>query len=1263
MKAQLFIEKLSQSNTNYLTPEQAISQANSLDLLSKDIYTDEKRFVYELLQNADDASSASGELDINIDFIDDYIIVSHKGEPFSEIDIESISSAGDGTKSEDNNKTGFKGIGFKSVFSHSNFVMIKSGEFCFKFDKQHWDNHWNKSWSVHSEWQEERKFKKKDTNLKMPWQIIPLWADLPKELQNLSIFQEYSVSTIIRYTNIELLKNALNDLFSQSQIALFLRSKKVMISINTDKKTILEKDIIGEVTTLKLNGKKLSDWLIKTEQFSIPKDVRVKINSDDKSPKKLKEAQKTEISFALQIENGTLKSIDKANRLIFTYLPTSINYDLPFLVNASFLTDAGREHLHQDTFWNQWLFEQIPIKFLSWVATLAHKNSKYKKQVLTILPHQLGSSLLEQSFNKGFSTALQSTAFIPNINGDLLKVKEAVLDKTDISECINPQTVVNYLNHRKNTSFSISSFVPYLEPISVLSKLGVEMFSIDDLTDFFNSSIFKEEHKVSENFKLISFLYEKVQNSHGTDRDNIWNKTLEQTNFIFDEKEELRKPVHIYFPAVEFSSEFSADMSIIHESVVSQINADANIKKWIEQLGVKEPSDLSFIENTIIAQDDFVTEKNSLKVVKYIFNAHKKGLLKQWHYDKLQSLKLLTKKKTLIPASSAYLSDFYDPELKLENDYQHDFYVSEDYFEGRDLKSEWKTFFIKIKVNEDISIVNLKSNKEDLVHVHQFAINYFYDYENPKGYPNWRFYEYKLTKITFIELTQNYTFAAIFWKKVFSKYSPNQINIQARGFWGFEGSSGARTGNALPSYSEWFIEDYNCIPTNQKTCLRASKVYSNSIPNISILAGKYLPVFTSEVTVPSDWQQYLKIKDKLELDDYLQILSKIWKDTKADKAENQDRIKLIYDTLASMSLHSDDQEEIKEWSKSNKILARDGNFYPPHELQLVSIKGFKSDKLVYPQTEDTKTIDFLSLLGVKIIDKVIPIISNSKVELTDLKKKLQHISPLITLVSVVKSKNRKEWKSEYEAITQKLSTIRFFETTAISLSYGDEGDIQKRSSWAEGDIFYYVGRWSSSRVLDSLVELLVTFLGIRYTERILMVLLIESFNEGLEYLKEQGFDTSLIPDEILNPSTPEFENLPTRSTSKISEEDLKKKGELEVFKKLKEIYSEKYNQSVLEETKEGFKVGADVEVIWRNINEDTTFNHDFKVMESNKNTFIRSKTTNNSKTNQNISLHGNELDLMEKANTFLIARVYEVSSEKPSIEFMRLQEYAISERN
>lgn len=1266
MEYKNFLSNLSQNNANYNNPEQAITTANLCDTISRDINTDSQRFIYELLQNADDASNQNGILDVRVDFLGDFVVVSHKGEPFSKIDIESISSAGDGTKAGDSKKIGFKGIGFKSVFSHSNLVIIKSGNFCFKFDKQHWASHWNNAWGSQGVWKDERKAKNKDERLKMPWQIIPIWTELPNDLKNLSIFQEYNVCTIIRYDKVEQLKKALNDLFSESQIVLFLRSKQVKVFINIGEKILLEKGRSGDVTILKRNGNTLSEWLIKTEQFSIPVDVQTEINADDKSPKKLKEAKQTEISFAIQVEKGRLKAVEKGNRLIFTYLPTSINYEFPFLVNASFLTDAGRQHLHQDTFWNNWLFKQIPLKFFSWVAELAHKNSKYNKQFLTILPHKLGGSLLESSFNEGFNTALQTIAFIPNLKGDLLKVKESVFDKTNISQFINAQTLINYINESRNKIFSVSSYIPYLEPLGTLVRLGTEMFDIDDLEDFFASSIFVKEHKLSENFNLISFLYEQAQRSMEDGNRNVWNEILRQTPFIFDENEQLKKPKHLYFPTVEFSNEFTDDISIIHESIDSKINANSRIKSWLEYLGVKEPSDLSFIEKTIIGQGDiFVTNENAIKIGRYLFNAHKKGTLQNSHYQEFQKFKLLTKENSLVTVENSFLSNFYEPELQLESNYRNNFYVSESYLEGKDLKSEWKTFFIKIGVAE-----NIKSNtiSGDMHWSNCFDTSYlqFIDKTYDDNSSNWSYHTggfsqshafRNFTYFQVIKQTLNYSFSKIFWENIWKNASNDVVlneNILLHG-WKRDRIK------YVKSHTVWFTETQKCFPTTQKTCLKASEIFSNSIPQIFEIAGKYLPVFDYEGAVPPKWQTYLKFISTIGINEYLQILSSIWRENSQDEIlqkENQKRIGLIYVKLALMNFHSSEVEKIKEWSKSNKLLAKNGtDFYYPKDLSIVTVDGFRASHLAFAAQQSREIIEVLRLFGVQVIDKVKATISNSKVEITDLKKKLLQTSPLIALVAVEKSKNRKEWENEYLRIKQKLSTIHFFETTEIYLSYGNEDDKQKRSSWAENDNFYYVGKWYSPRVLDGLVEPLGNFLKIRYAERILTVLLLETFVGGIEYLKEKDFDISLIPEELLNSKEPEIRaiNDGNRQYNQ-SDEDLGKQGELVVFERLKKIYTKKYNQSSTE-TETGFKVGNGVEVFWRNKNQTTTVDHDFKVVEGNKEIFIDSKATTYGKNVEKLALYlsGNELTLMENADKYLIARVYNATSENAIVEFVRLQ--------
>lgn len=1282
MEYKNFIDTLSQNNANYNNPEQAITTANLCETISKDINTDSQRFIYELLQNADDASIKSGILDILIDFVDDYIIISHKGESFSKNDIESISSAGDGTKSGDNDKTGFKGIGFKSVFVHSNFVIIKSGEYCFRFDKHHWDGHWNEAWGSKDKWKEERKKKNKDENLKMPWQIIPIWTELPIKLKNSPTINEYNVSTIIRYEKNEQLKEALNDLFSESQIVLFLRCKQVKVVLNTDKKLVLEKGVSGEVTYLKRNGIILSEWLFNTKNFSIPDNVVKEINADDKLPKKLKEAKKSEISFAIQIKKGKLEPVERENRLIFTYLPTSINYDFPFLVNGSFLTDAGRQHLHQDTFWNQWLFTQIPILYFAWVSELANKNSKFNKQIFTVLPRKLnGFSGLEYKFNDGYDEAIKTIAFIPNIQGDLLKVSEALFDETNISAFISKQTLLKYINSEENSNFTLSSFIPYLKPVSTIKQLGINIFGVEKLEGFFTSEVFSKEHSIEENFSLISFLYNQSNDSQRNEDENEWNYRLKSIPFIFDEKGILQKPEFIYFPAVEFSEDFRDDLSIINKTVLVEIEKNKSIKNWLESLGVKDPTDLSFIEKTIIGDSEFIKVENAIEIGRYLFNAHKKGILTGTHYSKLSQVNFLTQKGTLKKPQDCYISDFYEPELKLEKFCDIDFFINTEYFEEKDLKSDWKSFFLYLKAKETIVWDKFEIRKDSINN--RLDYKYFENiiqtlegkqeyngrdlvYYGKNNYYGCLFYinSFTVYNFSFIEYANDIIFSRLFWSKALNMDYPHIEADTVHGSSGFFGISHSLKSIFDTEYEGlflWSIRNLEIFPTKNHNCKKSSDIFNNNISLIDEIGGKYLPILDYNNIVSPEWQETLKFKEQLKLDDYLTILTEIWQDTELteeEQKENKKRVFLVYQKLADLfsTLHPLDKSKLKDWSNSNKLLARDGKFYLPKELSIVTIDGFNAENLIYAENNvDKSIISLFDFWGVKVIDKVTPKISNGMVLQESLRKRLEYIAPLIALVAVEKSKNKKEWEEEYNRICRKLTDISFYETAEILLTYGNERDIQQRSTFSEGNKFYYVGNWNKPRVLDGLIEPLCKFLNIRYAERILTVLLSDVFMEGLKYLEEKGFDISLIPESLINTQIEEYIPNHNNRSYNSSDEDLGKRGELFVFEELKRLYSQKYKRPLIN-TNHGFIIDDYVDVVWRNKSENTTANHDFKIIENGREIYIDSKATPYNKNVEKVALFisGSELDLMEKAEKYLIARVYDVMSDNPSVEFVRL---------
>ncbi len=94
------IEKTFLDNTNYANPSQAVNQASSLNALSGDLYTDSKRFIYEILQNADDSSQNSEAVKVWIKILGDNLVVAHSGKPFTTRDLQGICNVNNGTKNQ-----------------------------------------------------------------------------------------------------------------------------------------------------------------------------------------------------------------------------------------------------------------------------------------------------------------------------------------------------------------------------------------------------------------------------------------------------------------------------------------------------------------------------------------------------------------------------------------------------------------------------------------------------------------------------------------------------------------------------------------------------------------------------------------------------------------------------------------------------------------------------------------------------------------------------------------------------------------------------------------------------------------------------------------------------------------------------------------------------------------------------------------------------------------------------------------------------------
>lgn len=105
-------------------------------LISEQLYSDRTHFVYELLQNAEDAlerrfrQNPDGNFVCKVQFVlfQDRLEFRHSGALFNEEDVKGLSDVLRGTKKEDFVQIGKFGIGFKSVYAFTASPEIHSGD-------------------------------------------------------------------------------------------------------------------------------------------------------------------------------------------------------------------------------------------------------------------------------------------------------------------------------------------------------------------------------------------------------------------------------------------------------------------------------------------------------------------------------------------------------------------------------------------------------------------------------------------------------------------------------------------------------------------------------------------------------------------------------------------------------------------------------------------------------------------------------------------------------------------------------------------------------------------------------------------------------------------------------------------------------------------------------------------------------------------------------------------------------------------------------
>lgn len=548
------------------TPGDASTIARQLKLNELELYTHTKRFIFELIQNADDMPFGRHSVNIEIYLLRNHLLFLHNGKFFDREDVKAISDAAKSTKDKSIRQIGYKGIGFKSVFTDSFRVYIKSADYSFKFDKLHpiYQNFWDlysgysNKLTIPARKKFELEFKDQVDNYtnidKIPWQIKPIWVDkneYPEELLNSPFFsRNHQVSIALEIGgNIIQQKNynsMIKSLLLEPRFMLFLRNTKGFIYQQ------LKDDGISEPLHISLrNNYGKFDVLEgeKTLSTYIKNEFEIKITNDDfiKSglnfqkrdveggkvefydidgrrieniPEKLGMLEDTIISLAAKVDGNNIMKLKEEESALFNYLPTSDQrFGFPFLVNADFVTKTDREFIQIENSWNHYLFFHIGHLCIEWIAALGNtthdsfgkKLFTYAKTYLRLLPEsyldenheELG--VINKSFNRGIIEAVSTISFIIDSNGQLRKCSEIVLDNTKISVTLGAQL----FKKLSGTSKELPHLI--LEELCLkFEYLEIEKYSSDQLIEHLdledNKELLSSELRKLSEARYLEFL-------------------------------------------------------------------------------------------------------------------------------------------------------------------------------------------------------------------------------------------------------------------------------------------------------------------------------------------------------------------------------------------------------------------------------------------------------------------------------------------------------------------------------------------------------------------------------------------------------------------------------------------------------------------------------------------------------------------------------------------------------------------------------------
>lgn len=410
-----------------------------------------RRFVYELIQNADDAlETGGGEEGRRLKFVlrDDVLLVANNGRPVGEEDVQALCTMSYTTKSARDDRRasiGHKGKGFSSVLEITENPQVYSTDCSFEFER-------DKSRREIEALLEELEETQDITGI--PLMRLPFEApDPPQEVQRL--FDD-GFQTVFRFP---LSVNRQPGI--QENVAEALRSLDPNTVVFLKHLDSLEVSVDGETRCWEVERGRVegpsgtAPQRVELRQYtgrepSTPmeeqvfalfarRDIPIEGHTGGISENTWGDVSLTEVAVAIPLvetDEGWMLEPFESRPDVHVFLPTRERSPYPILVNGAFHSSISRTHIEVEAdreHYNRFLLEQVADVLATDVRDFAEWTGNWKA-FIGCLVHQAsaatdeGGVTLQSRLVHEVREAFQDVAFVPTMRGgDAVRVDEVRL--------------------------------------------------------------------------------------------------------------------------------------------------------------------------------------------------------------------------------------------------------------------------------------------------------------------------------------------------------------------------------------------------------------------------------------------------------------------------------------------------------------------------------------------------------------------------------------------------------------------------------------------------------------------------------------------------------------------------------------------------------------------------------------------------------------------------------------------------------------------